>query len=44
MDSVINKYISFNYNFGVNIFLPQDFPEHYLSPLGKLNVVVSEKW
>ena len=42
MDSVINKYISFNYNFGINIFISEDFPERYLSPLGKLNVVVSE--
>jgi len=42
MDSVINKYISFNYNFGINVFLSQDIPKHYLSPLEKLNVIVSE--
>jgi len=42
MDSVINKYINFNYNFGINVFLSSDIPEKYLSPLGKLNVVISE--
>ena len=42
MDSVINKYISFNYNFGINITISENFPQRYLSPLGKLNVIVSQ--
>lgn len=42
MDSVINKYISFNYNFGINVTISEGFPQRYLSPLGKLNVIVSQ--
>lgn len=42
MSSYISKFISFNYNFGINISLSQDFPTKYLSPLNKVNVIISE--
>lgn len=42
MDFDLNKFININYNFGINVGFSKDFPKHYLSPLGQINVVISQ--
>ena len=42
MYSFLKEFISYNHNFGINVSLSPNFPNKYLSPLGKLNIIISE--